>query len=100
MAIHNPYKEVTVISDDEAPATSMYIRLSDVQSIKRVAAGQGNEADQIACIAAIMHIAGTDEMEFLGEDAAGRLSVFKSGKRFVGFSLRKLINTKFEFRKD
>ncbi len=97
---HNPFSEIVVVPDDAVPASSLHLRMADVQSIKRVAAGSGNEHDQKAAIEAILHIAGTDEMEFLGEDANGRLSVFKSGKRFVGFSLRKLINTRFEFRKE
>ena len=96
--VHNPFSEVKVV--DKGAVSSMTINYDDVMSIKRVAAGTGNEHDQVAAINAILHIAGTDEMEFLGEDANGRLSVFKSGKRFVGLSLRKLINTTFEFRKD
>ncbi|SCW39117.1 hypothetical protein SAMN02927900_01298 [Rhizobium mongolense subsp. loessense] len=89
---YRPWLPVSVRGDNEQPKNDLEIRKADCAAIQAVANGVASAEQQTRAIAAIMHICGAHDLEFLPEEHGGeRDSVFKSGKRHVGLQLRKLI---------
>ncbi|AXV17271.1 hypothetical protein CYG48_05010 [Neorhizobium sp. SOG26] len=86
-----PWLPVTVI-DHGQPATHLELRKSDVAALQAVNAGIANEGQQKQAIAAILHMAAVNDLEFLPDEHGGdRGSTFKGGMRHVGLQLRKLL---------
>jgi len=77
----------------DVPILDTEISSAQARSIRAVAGGEASGDEQKIAIAAIMHICGVNDLEFLPDEHGGeRDSAFKSGKRFVGLQLRKLTN--------
>lgn len=93
---YRPWLPVTVRQDNETPLNRLShveINKADCAAIQAVATGNANAGQQIRAMAAIMHVCGTDDLEFLPDEHGGeRDSHFKSGMRHVGLQLRKLVS--------
>lgn len=95
---YRPWLPVTVRADNELPSNDLEIRKSDCVAIQALATGTANEDQQKRAWAAILHITGINDLEFLPVEHGGeRDSVFKSGKRHVGLQLRKLVSFPLNF---
>lgn len=93
---YRPWLPVTVRKDNDTPLgmlTDLEINKADCVALQALRAGNANEGQQKQALAAILHICGTDDMEFLPDEHGGeRETHFKSGKRFVGLQLKKLVS--------
>jgi hypothetical protein len=71
------------------------VNKADVIAIKAVAAGEATpDQQQRAMRAVVLQVACADEISFCPDHKGGdRETAFAEGKRFVGFQLRKLIQT-------
>jgi hypothetical protein len=93
MAKYRPWMPVKVRGDNQAPANDLEIRKADCIALQALSKGIANEEQQIRAFAAILHVCGVNDLEFLPHEHGGeRDSAFKSGKRHVGMQLRKLVS--------
>ncbi|MGN6773241.1 MAG: hypothetical protein ACTHJQ_25855 [Rhizobiaceae bacterium] len=93
---YRPWLPVGVRQDNETPLNrlnDLEINKADCVALQAMATGTASAEQQKRALAAILHIAGTDDMEFLPDEHGGeRDSAFKAGKRHVGLQLRKLVS--------
>ena len=96
-----PYRAwlpVQVRPDNAQPSNDLEIRKADCVALQAVAKGVANEEQQVRAFAAIQHICGVNDLEFLPDEHGGeRDSAFKSGKRHIGLQLRKLVSFPLDF---
>lgn len=93
---YRPWLPVSVRPDNDTPLNrlnDLEINKADCVALQAVATGTANAEQQKRAISVVLHIAGTDDIEFLPDEHGGeRESHFKSGKRHVGLQLRKLVS--------
>jgi|SRR5690242_20236674 len=90
---YRPWLPLSVRPDNDTPLLPLELNKADCAAIQAVASGTANDGQQIRAFAAILHVCGTDDLEFLPDEHGGeRESHFKSGMRHVGLQLRKLVS--------
>jgi hypothetical protein len=95
---YRPWLPITVRPDNDPPRTNLEIRKADCVAIQAVHAGVASPEQQKTALAAIMHICGVNDLEYLPDEHGGeRDSAFKSGGRHIGLQLRKLVSFPLNF---
>lgn len=90
---YRPWFPVRVRPDNSPPLNDLEIRKCDCVAIQAVASGSASAEQQKTAMAAIMHICGLNDSEYLPAEHGGeRDSAFKSGKRHVALQLRKILS--------
>ncbi|KRB51791.1 hypothetical protein ASE04_09680 [Rhizobium sp. Root708] len=90
---YRPWYPVKVNADNSQPAHDLEIRKADCVALQAFAAGIATEDQQKRAFAAIQHICGANDLEYLPAEHGGeRDSAFKSGKRHIALQLRKLVS--------
>lgn len=90
---YRPWLPVTVRRDNNPPLNDLEIRKCDCVAIQAVANGHASEDQQKTAMAAILHICGINDSEYLPAEHGGeRDSAFKSGKRHVALQIRKILS--------
>ena len=95
MAGYRPWRPVAVLASREGKTARNDCEISESQArcLQLLGEGKANADEQKMALTAIYWMCGVDDMEYLPDEHGGaRDSAFKSGKRFVGTQLRKIVN--------
>jgi hypothetical protein len=88
---YRPWHPTKVNKGNDLPIAADEIRRCDAVAIQAVAKGVASEDQQKMALAAIFHVCGINEMDWMPEEHGGdRETSFAAGKRFVGLQLRKI----------
>lgn len=90
---YRPWLPIKVIKSGKIPRNDGEITESQLRCLRLLNEGKAGVDEQQIALQAIFWICGTDDLEYLPDEHGGvRDSAFKSGKRAVGLSIRKLVN--------
>lgn len=90
---YRPWGPAKVIAEGKTPRNDTEISIPQLRCLRLLAEGKAGADEQKIALGAILWLCGVDDLEYLPDEHGGaRDSAFKSGKRFVGTQIRKLVH--------